>query len=229
MECKLGKTVVIGLGGSIIYPEAIDVAFLKKLRTLIVGEVAKGRKFVIVVGGGRICRLYQEAAGKIVRVTDEDKDWIGIHATRTNAHLLRTVFREHADPVVFDTRHKRARLGYPVTIASGWRPGWSTDYVAVRIAADLKISEVVVWGKPAHVFDRDPGKFSNAKPFSKISWKEYRKLIPAKWKPGAHAPVDPVAARLAEKEAINCIVIGKNFTNAKNLIAGRSFIGTIIS
>ena len=40
------------------------------------------------------------------RVTDEDKDWIGIHATRLNAHLLRTIFRDVADPVVIDIRGK---------------------------------------------------------------------------------------------------------------------------
>lgn len=252
MSYKLGGTVVIGLGGSVVYPNeidpvrnsppkgpsgalrasvisnGIDVSFLKELRSLIKNQVKKGRKFVIVVGGGRISRVYQEAAGRIVKVTDEDKDWIGIHATRTNAQLLRTIFRELADPVVFDARHKISKLKYPVTIASGWRPGWSTDYVAVQIAVDFKISEVLVWGKPSHVFNKDPSKFRDAKPFSEISWKEYRKLIPEKWSPGAHAPVDTIAAKLADKESKKCIVIGKSLKNCKNLLGGREFKGTVI-
>ena len=228
MKYKLGKTVVLGLGGSIVYPDELDVSFLKEFQKFILREIGMGRKFVIVVGGGRMARIYQEAAGRIVKVTDEDKDWIGIHATRTNAQLLRTIFRGEADPIVFDARRKRTGLKYPITIASGWRPGWSTDYVAVQIAVDYKIPEVVVWGKPNYVFDKDPSKFGDAKPFSEISWKEYRKLIPAKWSSGAHAPVDPVAAKLAHKSGLKCIVIGRDLKNCKNLLRGEKFEGTVI-
>ena len=88
-------------------------------------------------------------------MTDEDKDWIGIHATRLNAHLLRTIFRDVADPVVIDIRGKIKKLRAPMTIASGWRPGWSTDYVAMRIAADFGVHEAVIAGKPAHVYNKD--------------------------------------------------------------------------
>ena len=229
MIYSFGKNVVIGLGGSIVYPDGIDVDFLTKFRVFLKQEIKKGRKFVIVIGGGRVARVYQEAASKIVKVTDEDKDWLGIHATRCNAHLLRTIFRDIADPVVFDARHKRKKLKYPVTIASGWRPGWSTDYVAAQIAIDLKIPEVIIWGKPEYVFDRDPMKFSEAKPYSEISWKAYRKIIPAKWSPGAHAPVDPIAAKTAASKRLRCIVVGRDFENCRNLLAGREFEGTVIT
>lgn len=229
MKYAFHKNIVLGLGGSIMFPDEIDVDFLKKLKGLIGSQVKKGRKFVIVAGGGRIARKYQEAAGGIGKVTDEDKDWLGIHATRGNAHLLRTIFRNLADPVVLDERHKIKILRHPITIASGWRPGWSTDYVAVALAFDFNVSEVVVWGKPTHVFEKDPAKFPEAKSFSEISWHDYRKLIPSEWKPGAHAPVDPVAARLAEKDGVKCIVIGKDFENCRNLLNGKSFQGTVVS
>lgn len=229
MRYHFGKTIVIALGGSVMYPDGIDHDFLRHFREFIRKFARSGTNFVIVAGGGRLARSYQEAAAKITRVTDEDKDWLGIHATRSNAHLLRTMFSEIADPVVIDARGKIKKLHYSVTIASGWRPGWSTDYIALRLAADFGLGEVVIAGKPDWVYDRDFTKHKNVRAYSEISWKEYRRLIPAKWKPGLHAPVDPVGAKLAERASLAAIVInGKNLKNFRNLLLGREFTGTII-
>ena len=97
MRHKFSKTVVIALGGSIMYPEAIDVLFLKKFRKFILNRLQKGSRFIIVVGGGHIARVYQEAAHKVSKITDADKDWLGIDSTRINAHILRTIFNMIAD------------------------------------------------------------------------------------------------------------------------------------
>lgn len=207
----------------------IDIRFLKSFRSLILNQIRRrGRRFLIIVGGGKICRVYQDAAGKIVRVTNEDKDWIGIHASRTNGHLLRTIFREEANPVMIDARGKVKSLTHSVTIASGWRPGNSTDYVAMALAMDFRVPEAIVMGHPAHVYNKDPRKLANAQPFMEMTWKEYKKLVPAKWAPGASAPVDPVAARLAEKAKTQAIVIGPDLKNLQHLLEGREAKGTII-
>ena len=58
-----------------------------------------------------------------MKVTDEDKDWIGIHTSRTNGQLLRTIFREEANPVMIDARGKIKSLTYPITIGSGFKGG----------------------------------------------------------------------------------------------------------
>lgn len=227
-----------------MYPDELDVDFLKKYKKCIDGFTRRGLKFIIVAGGGRISRVYQEAAAKIAKVTDEDKDWLGIHATRSNAQLLRTIFYANADPVVIDARHKINKLKHPITIASGWRPGWSTDFVALQLAHDFGAGEVIVAGKPSHVYPvRGRGTLralaaSNGiydkdldvrHPYLQLSWKNYRKLIPNKWIPGFHSPVDPVAARLAQSAGIAAIIInGKNLENFSNLLRGRDFVGTII-
>lgn len=239
MRYKFGKTTVIALGGSVMYPEQIDISFLKQFRQFILKRLASGSRrrsglrngsrFVIVTGGGRIARVYQEAASKISKITDDDKDWLGIHGTRLNAHLLRTIFRDVADPVVIDSRHKIKKLRRPVTVASGWRPGWSTDYIAVALAQDFGVSEMIVAGKPAFVYDKDNGKHSDAKPFHDLRWHEYRRLIPKNWKPGLHAPVDPVAAKLAEQKKIKAIIVnGRDLKNFSNLLSGKDFNGTLI-
>ncbi len=229
MKYTFGKTVVVALGGSIVHPDGIDTKFLKNFKKFLVPFFGRGVKFVFVVGGGRLARRFQDAASEVTRVTDEDKDWIGIHSTRLNAHLLRTIFRGIAYPVIIDAREKVKKVRYPVTIGAGWRPGWSTDYVAMQIAADLGVGETIIAGNPSHVYEKDPAKHPHAKRFNVLSWPEYRKLIPRTWKPGLHAPVDPVGAALGEREGVKAIIIdGRNMANFRNLLNGKEFRGTII-
>src|SRR3989344_244887 len=194
MKYTFGKTYIIALGGSIVFPEEINVSFIKQFKKLVEGLAVEGHRFVLVVGGGRLARMYQEAARKITKLSDNDKDWIGIHATRLNAQLLHAIFGDMVEPVVIDNRNRIRPLRKPVTIGSGWQPGWSTDFVTAAIAKDLKIGEFIIAGKPDYVYRKDPIKYPNAKPFDELSWKEYRKLVPKKWVPGASAPVDPIAA-----------------------------------
>ncbi len=229
MNHKFGKAIVVALGGSIVHPDGIDTRFLNNFKKFLSPFLRRGIRFVLVVGGGRLARLFQKAAHEVSPLANEDKDWIGIHSTRLNAHLLRTIFREVADPVVFDTRGKTKKLKYPITIASGWKPGWSTDFVAAAIAHDFKVPEFIVAGKPAFVYTRDPNFYKHAKSIEKIGWKEYRKLIPAKWVPGSHAPVDPVAAKLGDRVKLRAVIInGKDLKNFGNLLKGKEFRGTIV-
>jgi uridylate kinase len=239
MKYHFKKTIVVALGGSIVHPDGIDTEFLKKFKKFMTPFLKRGTRFVLVVGGGKLARRFQEAAHSVSKLTDDDKDWIGIHATRLNGHLLRTIFRDVADPVMIDVRGRIKRLKYPVTIATGWRPGWSTDYVAMQIAADFGASEAIVAGKPSHVFESDPAKFAGGvaggknkfkpKSFDELSWPAYRKLIPRKWTPGMGAPVDPIAAALGEREDIKAIVIdGRNLANFAALLKGEEFQGTIV-
>jgi len=229
MKYDFEKLIVITLGGSIICPDKIDSLFLRKFKKFIEDFIGKGYKFILVTGGGRLSRVYQEAAAKVAGIDDEDKDWLGIHATRLNAHLLRTIFRELAEPMIIDSRDKVKMPEKPVFIASGWRPGWSTDYIAVAIAEILGAKEIIIAGKPAFVYDKDPGKYKNAKKFEKMNWAEYRELIPDKWIPGLHSPVDPIGAKLADEKGIKAIIMnGKDLKNFSKLLNGKDFRGTII-
>jgi uridylate kinase len=230
MRHKFGKTVVVALGGSIIYPDQIDTKFLKRFKKFVERFNAQGKRFVLVVGGGSICRTYQRAAAEVSPLADEDKDWLGIHVTRTNAHLVRTIFRDIAHPVVIDRRHKIKKAKAPVIVGGGWHPGWSTDYVATVLAYDFGAAEVVVAGKPDFVYDKDPYRYKNARPLPELSWKVYRRLIPKKWVPGFHSPVDPVAARFGDEKGVKAIVInGSDLGNFGAMLKGKEFKGTVIS
>lgn len=228
MNHSFGRTVVVALGGSIVFPGGIDPGFLRRFRTFL-SSYEKTKKFLLVIGGGRLAREYQEAGGCVRALTNNEKDWLGIHATRANAEFLRIALGKVADPRVIAGKGA-PRLRFPVTIACGWGPGYSTDYVAIALAAKLKVPEVVVAGRPAFVYDRDFVKAKKAKPITVLSWAEYRTLIPSRWDPGAHAPIDPVAARLAEKKGIEAIVIeGRNLKNLGFLLRGGNFFGSRIN
>ncbi len=228
---KRGSYHVIALGGSVIAPNGLNVPYLKKFRMFIVRQLKKGRKFVIVTGGGSIARHYQGAISKLIRISEEDKDWIGIHSTRLNAHLLRTLFAKESYPVVMDNPLKPLlkKAKKSLIIASGWRPGWSTDYIAMLLAERFRVRRVVIAGHPDFVYTRDNARYKNATPIRDLTWKEYQRLISRKWSPGMKVPVDPVATRLAKTLGIEAAVIrGTDFKNFRNVIEGKKFRGTII-
>jgi uridylate kinase len=223
--------IVLSVGGSLVAPKSgIDVAFLKSLRTLIRKHVRLGRRFVIVVGGGSTARAYQRAAGEIVPLADEDVDWIGIHATRLNGHLLRTLFRDIALHRVVKDPSRPLVWNKHVLIAAGWKPGWSTDYVAVRLARKFKATTVVNLTNTDGVYDKDPSLHEDAQRIATINWKSFRKIVGHRWEPGANAPFDPVASRLAAHSKMTVAVMkGKDLRGLDAFLNGKKFKGTVIT
>ena len=227
---KEKKTYVISLGGSLIVPpDGIDWKFLKEFYLLIEKRVKKGDKFFIVTGGGITCRKYQEAANKIVKVKDEDLDWLGIHSSRLNAHLLRTIFYKIAHPEIIKNPTFHIHSSKKIIIAGGWKPGWSTDYVATIIAQEYEIKNTINLSNIDYVYDKDPKKYSDAKKIERISWKEFRKIVGNKWKPGLNTPFDPIASQKSEQLKLKTIIMnGKKLNNLKNFLENGKINGTII-
>lgn len=222
---------IIALGGSIISPAPgrINIRFLKKFQELILDYLKQGRKFIIVAGGGKTARLYQKAASKIIKVNNEDLDWLGIHSTRLNAHLLRTIFFKQAYPVILDKPQKPIKNNPSLIIASGWRPGCSTDFNTVRLAQRFKVDSMVIASNISYVYEKDPAKYKGAKKIKEISWQDYRKLVADHWKPGLSAPVDPIAAKLAQKLKLTAVLFkGTDLKNFRDYLEGKEPRGTII-
>lgn len=223
------KIIIISVGGSLIVPDKIDLVFLKNLKNLILRYTKRGFRFVIICGGGRTARTYQEAARALTDPTSEDIDWLGIHGTRINAHLLRAIFSESAYPRIIKNPREKIEFKESVLIAAGWKPGFSTDYDAVLLAKNLGAKKIVNLTNIDYVYDKDPSKFRNAKPIKKISWKDFRAMIPETWDPGLHSPFDPIASREAEKLGLEVAIInGKKLENLEKYLASTSFIGTKI-
>jgi len=222
--------IIISLGGSLIVPNSnINVTFLKNFRELIIKNLNK-KQFFIVAGGGDISRHYQKAASGVVKLASEDIDWLGIHATHLNAHLLRTIFRGFAHPKVITHYDEKEPIKERVTIAAGWKPGHSTDFDAVMLAKLYKADTVINLTDVDYVYDKDPHKFPDAVALKEISWKDFIRTIGSTWNPGDNLPFDPIASQAAQKIGIKVAILnGKNLQNLQNFLDNKDFKGTIIS
>jgi uridylate kinase len=224
------ETVVISLGGSMIVPENIDLEFLKDFRTLILSHVAKGKKFVIITGGGKIARKYQAAAKEISNPVDEDLDWIGIASLKLNAELMRVVFGEYASKEIILNLSHPFSLDKPIVIGAAYAPGHSTDWDSVLAAKTVGAKKVINLSNIDYVYDSDPKVNPNAKKIEKISWEEYRKIIPKEWTSGLNSPFDPTASLDAEEAGIEVVIMnGKPVANLANYLDNGEFSGTLIS
>ncbi|OGH05192.1 MAG: aspartate kinase [Candidatus Levybacteria bacterium RBG_16_35_11] len=225
--------VVISVGGSLIVPDGgIDSKFLKDLNVFVREQLAKNknRQFFLITGGGMTTRYYQAAARNVIghQLSEDDLDWIGIHATRLNGHLLRTIFRDIAHPVIIDDYSIIRKPTEPVVVGAGWKPGWSTDYDAVCVCEDYGVKLIINLSKVGKVYNKDPRKFKGAKPLSKISWPDFRKKMGNKWIPGMNLPFDPVAVEKAQQLGLKVVLMGKDFGNVKKFFKGEKFVGTTI-
>jgi uridylate kinase len=228
------QVFVLSLGGSLIVPSTgVDTEFLTQFYEFIRLQVSeKKRRFFITVGGGSITRDYQAAARAVRKhdLSDADADWLGVHATRLNAQLMRAIFQDLADPRVIKHYEIILKIQAPVAIAAGWKPGWSTDYCAITVCQDYGLTQAINMTNVDQVYDKDPKKFPDAKPITDITWQEYRQMVGDVWKPGMNAPFDPIASKLAQELNINVKILnGKNLDNLARALDGEPFVGTTIS
>jgi uridylate kinase len=218
---KEHETIILSVGGSLIVPDQIDTTFLTNLRNLVEHQIATyGRRFIIIAGGGKTARRYQDAAAAV-----------GIHATRLNGHLLRTVFRDVAHPVMITNPDEIVDVPKDTSliIAAGYRPGASTDLRAVQIARHCGATKLMNLSNIDYVYTADPRTHADAEKIEDIAWEDFLKLIPSEWSPGLSSPFDPVAAREAERLSIEVAIInGAKLEEIERYLGGESFVGTRI-
>jgi len=226
--------IIISVGGSLIVPNGgIDTDFLKQLNTFVRDQIAAhpDRQFFLVTGGGATARNYIEAGQEVIghQLADDDLDWLGIHSTRLNGHLVRTIFRDIAHPIMIKEFDVIQKITEPVTVAAGWKPGWSTDYIAVQVAEDYGAEVVINMSNITKAYDKDPAKFDDAKPIDQINWTDFRKIVGDEWKPGLSMPFDPIASKKAEQLSLTVAVMGRDFENLQNYLDKKPFVGTVIA
>ncbi|MFW6013804.1 MAG: UMP kinase [Nanoarchaeota archaeon] len=225
----MGSTNVYSLGGSLIVPDNINADFLKSFKNFILSRLEKGEKAIVVCGGGKICRYYNKAAKEVATPTDEELDWLGIALTKVNAELVRVMFSDYAYEEIITNPEININTEKKVIIASGYKPGNSTDKVAVMLAKKFNASRVINMTNIDMVYDSDPKENANAKPIDEISTNEFLKLVGSVWQPGKNAPFDPVATRLAQEYKTSVVILnGKNIDNLNKFLNGEKFKGTML-
>lgn len=223
--------IVVSVGGSLIVPDGIDVSFLKQFRELVIRKIGEGFGFYIITGGGKIARQWRDAAVEVnPETSDEDLDCIGIAACRLNANVVRGIFANPGlPPVILDTRQP-IDFDSSLLFAGGVRPGNSSDWAAVEAAKAVGTKKLVNLSNIDYVYTADPRKEPAAKKIERISWAEFRKLLPETWDPGLSAPFDPVAAKEAEALRLEVAIInGARLEEFENYISEKPFMGTVVS
>jgi uridylate kinase len=221
------ETIVISLGGSLVAPGEIDLGFLKNFKHSL-QKYLPTKRFFIIVGGGKITRIYQKALLDF-GAKNTERDWIGINVTRLNAEVVKQLFAGYSyDKIVTDPTEK-VSTNKDVIVGAGWKPGWSTDYDAVLIAKNYNADTVINLTDKDYVYDKNPDQFPDAKPLEQIDWKSFENIVGTKWSPGLSTPFDPRASKLAAKLKLKIIMInGKNLERLEDFLNGKPFIGSTI-
>lgn len=226
---KEGYTI-LSVGGSIIIPPTgFDSTFLKKFRVTILKQVKKGKKFILVIGGGSTARQYQGGARSVGITSQVDLDYIGIATTVLNANFVKHLFKGFAHNEVVTNPSVRIKTSKPIIVAAGWKPGCSTDTDAVLMAKTYQAKAIYNLSNIDYVYDSDPKLNPSALKITEISWKDFRKIVGDTWRPGANLPFDPIAAKMAQKLKLRVgFIKGSELVQVEKALSKGHFTGTII-
>jgi len=180
------RRVLLKLSGEILAGEAgfgIDSSVLGHLVGEILSVSELGIQVGIVIGGGNIIRGEQAGAEGMDRASG---DYMGMLATAINALALQDALereglntrvlsaiemRQIAEPYIRRRARRHLEKKRIVVFACGTgNPYFTTDTAASLRAMEIGADVLLKGTKVDKVYDKDPNKSSDAKPFEKISY-----------------------------------------------------------
>ena len=223
--------LVISLGGSIIVPSEINYNYLKKF-VLLIKKLSKNNKIVVVTGGGSTARKYINSLRKD-NLNEDIYSLIGIASTKLNARLVNGFFNKIVVNLPDSLREVGEALkkdNIAVVGSLGFQPDMTSDGDAAQVAEYIKADLFLNLTNVNGLFDKDPGKFKDAKLIKKVSFNEFYKTArKIGFKAGQNFVLDYKAAEIIRKTHIKTIILnGQNLKNLLNAINGKKFIGTVI-
>jgi uridylate kinase len=224
------KVIVLSLGGSLIIPDNIDIAFLENFRKVI-KKHTDNYKFVVVTGGGSVARKYISAlnlAGK----SEYLQSMSGISATRMNARFLTHIFGKDANEgIPHDMKDVANLLKKNDVVFCGalrYAEKETSDATSAKLARFFN-TEFINLTLVSGLYTKNPLEHKDARFIPKISWKEFwKKANKTKFKPGQHFVLDQHASEIIMKYKIKTYILGKNLKNLDLLLSGKKFNGTVI-
>jgi uridylate kinase len=225
------RVIVLSLGGSLIVPDEIDIAFLEKFKKVL-KKHENSYKFVVVCGGGSIARKYIKAlrqSGKSYFLQSN----AGISVTRLNARFMTYFFGKDANEgIPHDMNQVKNLLRKSNIVFCGalrYAPNQTSDSTSAKLANFLKCDFINLTLVPG-LYNKNPLENKDAKFIPKISWKEFYQMTnKMKFTPGQHFVLDQNASKVILKNKIKTYILGKDLTQFDNLLSNKPFIGTTIS
>jgi uridylate kinase len=222
--------VAISVGGSIAAPEDLDTTLLRALARVL-REASRRRDLLVVVGGGRLSRMYIAAAREL-GADEGSLDWVGIDATRLNARL---VIAALGDAAYHDVPHDfgealTAARSFHVVVMGGTHPGHTTDAVTAMLAEVARATEIVILTNVDGVYSADPKVDASAHRLPRISASKLTDIVGSQSAAaGSPGVVDPMAARIIQRSRIPTKVLdGRDLEGVRAALGGRAFKGTLV-
>ena len=220
-------SVVISIGGSVLFSGEVDEIFFKKLNILLQNLTKKYKIYLVVGGGTKARKLIKK--GRVQGLSEKELDQIGIDVTRENAEALSDKL-ENSNIVVPKSTDEAKNLPEKVVVMGGTTPGHSTDMVGAELAEKTHSLKFIIATNVDGVYDKDPNKFSNAKKYDEINIDDLIKQQGTEWKTaGKNTVIDGPALTIIHKAKIPTFVLnGKQLDELEKAITNQKFNGTII-
>ncbi len=224
------KTFVLSVGGSVFFNEKLRAPEIAKFCETINELKKEGFQFVIVVGGGRICRVYQ-AGIKALGGNNADMDAMGLAVTHANSLFFILAIENAWKELVVDPNVAKNILSLGKTpVCIGAVGAQTSDSVAAILAESMGV-DFINLSNVDGIYSADPAKEPNARMYVELTHTKMLSLLKAQSsKPGAHIFVDPHAANILWRSKVKSFFInGNDLENFKNLVRGSNFRGTTVS
>ncbi len=213
----------------------IDAGSLASIAGEIKQARADGAEIAVVVGGGNIIRGASLAeSGDIEQAT---ADYMGMLGTVINGLALREKLqslgvdsrvmsaleiRSVAEPFIRNRAIRHLEKGRVVVLSAGTgNPFFTTDTCAALRATELRCEVLLKATKVDAIYDRDPAKHADAKPYDRLSYSEaiLREI----------AVMDATAFTICRERSIPIRVFKYDVPgNIRRAVAGEA-IGTIVN
>ncbi|MFA5106070.1 MAG: UMP kinase [Candidatus Micrarchaeia archaeon] len=221
--------VVISLGGSLIVQDKPDIKYIKTLAQII---RKSPHKFGIVAGGGKVARIFAQAA-RDLGASEFEADEAAIDSTRQNARLITIALKGMACPHVFNDFEKayEAAQKYKVVVMGGTIPGITTDTDAALLAEKVGAKRILNLSNVDGVYSANPHVDKKAKKFKRMTYQQLLELAGRSdsRKAGTHFVFDFVACKMIGRSGIETHFInGRNLDSLKAAIDGKPHSGTIV-
>jgi len=224
------KTFVLSVGGSVFFNEKFRAPEIAKFCETINELKREGYQFVLVIGGGRVARVYQ-AGAKALGANNFDLDEVGIAICKANAlmftHGIENVWKEILDD---PKKAENVMLLGKTPVYGGTTPGQTTDSVAA-IIAEMLSADFINLSNVDGIYSADPAKEPGARLYKELTHTKMLSLLKAQAsKPGAHIFVDPHAANILHRSKIRShFISGTDIDNFKSVVRGSiDYKGTIV-
>lgn len=210
--------IVLKIGGSVI-ASPINPTLVRQYIQVITELTSRGHEVAIVVGGGKLARKLINFARR-VGLDEKDQDDIAISVSRIFAQIFQKKLGSSSCETILTNVEEAVtclRTG-KIPVMGGLQPGMTTDTVAALIADQADSDLLIKVTDQDGIYDKDPGKFSDAVKLNLISFDELLKVFSKdQHSAGIHQVLDPEAIKILTRERIRVVVV--NGFQPKNVVA----------